>query len=1041
MRFFWQTKSENPRCRDNHSPKTSGSIVAGGKYDFTAKWWNPACYQQVVDHFRGKIAFVQCGEAGHWHPPLNNVINLVGKTTLRQFIRLMHHAAGVVCPVTFAMHLAAAVEPSRGARKKRPCVVIAGGREPTHWEAYPHHQYISTVGALECCLEGGCWKSRCQLVGDGDEKDRNNICEQPVQITPNLRIPRCHDMITAADVIRRIELYCEGGVKNGHPQPTTHATANTLNTDHATGHAVEVAPRRTVTEKAEIPNRPAATAKGCSMPTPIVARAPIRLPKPKPQQVLLEFRHGLGDGVQVTIVLRHLRHFHPEWEVDLAALRGKHSVGRDLCRNQLILGQVIRRNDYDQIFTLDWHECSQAHARWPSTKPTRCLLDVFHLEPDLDLCQYQISRSPEAMGRACDYLASVSPAATHVQGRFPVVLLHYQGNTSGDKKDLNHAVIRQVCDVIRETGFVPVILDWDRRSPLVDQKSIFNPGADHPLWSGHGTGDAEILAALIESSSLMIGIDSGPLHVAGATTTPTLGVWTRHHPVHYFDLASNVRHLVPHNHRSLAAGSAALEFFDQHYHHDTYDDLATELVAQVRSQLTGQPIVRVSSPNESPKSPRLTAVQYDRQYYEEHRRAGLDYLGYGDWQRDYGRWLVDALQMRGKQVLDVGCACGSILRGLGEAGAVTQGIDLSEYMIELGRQKWPDMASLLHVADAADLHRFGDAGWHLLHSAQVAEHWPPAQVPAILRELARITVPGGLFFCSFDTEELFARQGRTMETEDPTHICIRPRAWWLEQLAATGWQDVTDEMTPILRSHPRSYLRRYDWDYFVARKASQELSLPAAPYDLARYPEQIWDCPSGSIDRRHLFWMYDILASGLFRQALEIGCLNGVSSTAFLEAIRCQALPKATFCDLEFRPSWTAARDCCPFPDRIDQFEGRSVDLLRQENEFDFIFVDGDHRLETVREEVECLLRRRPLCVMAHDTNAQACGFANCDGPPLLKWRFQTTAGYLCLEDSIARPGEATQRGLFLATTSPAVLEVARSSLEKWGALGPIRPD
>ncbi len=54
-------------------------VMAGGKYDFTTKWWSG--YQQVVDHFRGVIQFVQCGEAGHWHPPLDGVINLVGKTS------------------------------------------------------------------------------------------------------------------------------------------------------------------------------------------------------------------------------------------------------------------------------------------------------------------------------------------------------------------------------------------------------------------------------------------------------------------------------------------------------------------------------------------------------------------------------------------------------------------------------------------------------------------------------------------------------------------------------------------------------------------------------------------------------------------------------------------------------------------------------------------------------------------------------------------------------------------------------------------------
>src|SRR5665213_2165936 len=148
------------------------------------------------------------------------VVNLVGKTDTRAFIRLMHHADGVVCPVTFAMHLAAAVETRPGRPRHRPCVVIAGGREPTHWEAYPHHQYLSMVGALPCCADGGCWKSRCQLVGDGDAKDRHDVCVEPVQITPDLRIPRCMDMITPRHVIDRIEHYYQGGVlkfsTNGH---------------------------------------------------------------------------------------------------------------------------------------------------------------------------------------------------------------------------------------------------------------------------------------------------------------------------------------------------------------------------------------------------------------------------------------------------------------------------------------------------------------------------------------------------------------------------------------------------------------------------------------------------------------------------------------------------------------------------------------------------------------------------------------------------------------------------------------------------------
>lgn len=198
-------------------------IMAGGKYDFTAKWWDPARYQAVVDHFRGRILFVQCGERGHWHPRLRGVLDLVGRTNTRQFVRLMHHADGVVSPVTFAMHLAAAVPTRPGRPRNRAAVVIAGGREPSHWEAYPHHQYLGNNGALPCCAAGGCWKSRCQPVGDGDPKDAE-LCERPVAVRPDLVIPRCLDMITAADVIRRIEIYYEGGALRYHePAPTPDA--------------------------------------------------------------------------------------------------------------------------------------------------------------------------------------------------------------------------------------------------------------------------------------------------------------------------------------------------------------------------------------------------------------------------------------------------------------------------------------------------------------------------------------------------------------------------------------------------------------------------------------------------------------------------------------------------------------------------------------------------------------------------------------------------------------------------------------------------
>lgn len=182
-------------------------IVSGGKFDYTIKWWAPERYQAVVDRFRGRLLFVQVGEAGHHHPPLRGVLDLRGRTNLRQLIRLVHRADGVLCPVTSLMHLAAAVEMPPGGPGSRPCVVVAGGREPPHWEAYPGHQFVHTVGLLDCCSLGGCWRARTVPLGDGDERDR------PERICVDVRgsLPRCMDLITAAEVSRRVEMYLAAG--------------------------------------------------------------------------------------------------------------------------------------------------------------------------------------------------------------------------------------------------------------------------------------------------------------------------------------------------------------------------------------------------------------------------------------------------------------------------------------------------------------------------------------------------------------------------------------------------------------------------------------------------------------------------------------------------------------------------------------------------------------------------------------------------------------------------------------------------------------
>ena len=179
-------------------------VSAGGKYDYTIKWWHRHRWQEVVDYFCHRLNFVQTGEQGHYHPPLQRTMDLRGRTTLRELILLVHHAAGVLCPVTLLMHLAAAVPRPAGVKGLRPCVVVAGAREPVHWEAYPGHQFLHTVGTLPCCAHGGCWKSRTVPLGDGARHDQpSRLCLRPMPSG----LPECMEMIDALQVINAVKCY------------------------------------------------------------------------------------------------------------------------------------------------------------------------------------------------------------------------------------------------------------------------------------------------------------------------------------------------------------------------------------------------------------------------------------------------------------------------------------------------------------------------------------------------------------------------------------------------------------------------------------------------------------------------------------------------------------------------------------------------------------------------------------------------------------------------------------------------------------------
>ncbi|MFA5424553.1 MAG: ADP-heptose--LPS heptosyltransferase [Phycisphaerae bacterium] len=185
-------------------------ICAGGKSDFTTKIWSLRKWQAVVNHFKGKLNFVQIGRLCDCHPQLENTLNLVGRTpSLRGLMKLIYHSQGTCCGVSLPIHLSAALPKADGSN--RPCVVVAGGIEPPNWDAYPSHRFLSTAGCLPCCGRGACWSRHVvkPLIPDKYSADDNYLCRFPVIKKDSIPQPLCLEIIQPQDVIRSIELYLE----------------------------------------------------------------------------------------------------------------------------------------------------------------------------------------------------------------------------------------------------------------------------------------------------------------------------------------------------------------------------------------------------------------------------------------------------------------------------------------------------------------------------------------------------------------------------------------------------------------------------------------------------------------------------------------------------------------------------------------------------------------------------------------------------------------------------------------------------------------
>lgn len=92
------------------------------------------------------------------------------------------------------------------------------------------------------------------------------------------------------------------------------------------------------------------------------------------------------------------------------------------------------------------------------------------------------------------------------------------------------------------------------------------------------------------------------------------------------------------------------------------------------------------------------------------------------------------------RILDVGCGTGNVLKELVNGSRQLYGVDLSEKMVEIAKERLKDNA-VIEAADAKEL-PFENASFDILLCNASFHHYP--QPKAVLEEMGRVLRPGGI---------------------------------------------------------------------------------------------------------------------------------------------------------------------------------------------------------------------------------------------------------------------------------------------------------
>lgn len=155
---------------------------------------------------------------------------------------------------------------------------------------------------------------------------------------------------------------------------------------------------------------------------------------------------------------------------------------------------------------------------------------------------------------------------------------------------------------------------------------------------------------------------------------------------------------------------------------------------------------------------------------EAFSKAAYCYDKHAQFQRDVGSLMLNSLphDLRGLQILDIGCGTGYFSHILAERGATVIAADLSSAMLSQAKVRCGDAVYSYVQADAERL-PFNDAQFDLVFSSLALQWCNDLSIP--LRELQRVTKLGGeIHFSTLLEGSLFELKSAWSQIDSYQHV-------------------------------------------------------------------------------------------------------------------------------------------------------------------------------------------------------------------------------------------------------------------------------